>query len=319
MELLAGTYTRGTDSNGIYRCTFNPDTGVLSTPALLIECANPSWVLRWRHGLIAVNEHGDAGGEGEISLFQIDDTGVEEIQRVGSGGADPCHLALQGNRLAVANYSGGTVALFEWTADRIGQRIGLFRPDRKGPHPQQASAHPHGVYFHAEELWVPDLGGDCVYRLDPADGTVRGHIDIPAGSGPRHLSPDRAFVVNELNNTVIALDGDTPVAILSTLPPDFYSRSSTAEIQAHGDLLYVSNRGHDSIAVLATRPALAARQHRASGGRHPRHFLISPDGRYLLVANRDSDNIVSIEIAADGSLGEIRSEISCPAPVHLLF
>ncbi len=319
MELLVGTYTRGSESHGIYRCEFDADRGVVSAPSLLIETDNPSWLLRWRGGLIAVNEHGNADGEGEISVFEQADGGLEEMQRVPSGGADPCHLALQGNRLAVANYSGGTVALFEWAEGRIGQRLELFRPGRTGPHARQASAHPHGVYFQSGELRVPDLGGDCIYHLDPADGTVRGRTDLPAGSGPRHLTPAGDFLVNELDNTVIALAGDRAGSTLSTLPTGFAGRSSTAEIQGRGDLLYVSNRGHDSIAVLKTRPALETMQHRASGGRHPRHFLISAEGRYLIVANRDSNNLLSIRIAADGSLGETVSEVACPAPVHLVL
>ncbi len=321
MELLIGTYTRGTGSNGIYRCDFDNHSGTFSPPGLLIDCVNPSWVSRWQNGLIAVNEHDGAHGtnEGEVSVFQFNGAGIETVQQVGSGGADPCHLALQGDRLAVANYSGGTVALFEWAADRIGRQITLFQPERRGPHPRQASAHPHGAYFRDGALWVPDLGGDCIYRLDPVDGALLGRIDLPSGSGPRHLSPDGAFVVNELGNTVTAIEGGPTGDGISTLPAGFTGESSTAEIQALGDLLYVSNRGHDSIAVLATRPALAVRQHRASGGRHPRHFLISPRERYLLAANRDSNNLVSIRIAADGSLGDIVSETSCPAPVHLLF
>lgn len=323
MELLVGTYTRGSSSQGIYRCDFDVDTGVVSEPALLIETDNPSWLGRWQGGLIAVNEHGDVvgegQGEGEVSVFEWRGNGLAEVQRVPSGGADPCHLALQNDRLAVANYSGGTVALFAWSAGRVGNRITLFKPQKTGPHPRQASAHPHGVYFQAGELRVPDLGGDCIHRLDPTDGTLLGHIEVPAGAGPRHLTPNGGYLVNELDNTVIALEADGSSSAISTLPVEFEGRSSTAEIQARGQLLYVSNRGHDSIAVLSTRPALAAVQHHPSGGGHPRHFLITPDGRYLLAANRDSDNLVSMRIEVDGTLGETVSVVACPAPVHLLF
>ena len=125
MELLAGTYTRGTNSAGIYRLEFDPDTGGLSAPAALVACDNPSWLLRVHGGLVAVNEHGDADGEGEISVFRATPGGgFEEAQRVTSGGADPCHLAAAGDRLAVANYTGGTAALFARMAHRSDS--GLF-------------------------------------------------------------------------------------------------------------------------------------------------------------------------------------------------
>jgi len=319
MELLAGTYTRGTDSDGIYRIDFNPDSGALSAPELLIECDNPSWLRRWDNGLIAVSEHGDADDEGEICVFQAVGAGYREIQRLGSGGGDPCHLALSADRLAVANYTGGTVALFEWEGGRIGRQITLFRPEQTGVHSRQASPHPHGVYFFADELRIPDLGGDCIYCLDARTGVVTDRTDIHADAGPRHLSPDGCYLVNELDNTVVSLAGASTGVSVSTLPSSFDGESSTAEIQLRGGVLYVSNRGHDSIAVIETKPALAVVQHRASGGRHPRHILIAPDGRHLLVANRDSNNIVSIGISPDGTLAEVVAETACPAPVHLLF
>jgi 6-phosphogluconolactonase len=319
MELLAGTYTRGTESQGIYRFDFDPDSGALSAPELLIESDNPSWLLRWGNGLVAVNEHGDERGEGGICVFQANGDGYELTQQVRSGGADPCHLALSADRLAVANYTGGTVALFEWAGGRIGRQVALFQPDRTGRHPRQASPHPHGVYFFSDELRVPDLGGDCIYRLDARTGVLTGRTDIHADAGPRHLSADGNYLVNELDNTVVSLaDLSEQGGCVSTLPASFSGRSSTAEIQLHGGKLYVSNRGHDSIAVIEMKPALAVVQHRASGGRHPRHFLVTPDGRHLLVANRDTSNLLSIRIAPDGTLGETVAETDCPAPVHLL-
>jgi 6-phosphogluconolactonase len=319
MELLAGTYTRGTDSDGIYRFDFNPESGALSAPEHLIKCDNPSWLRRWESGLIAVNEHCDANGEGEICVFQAVGAGYREIQRLRSGGGDPCHLALFADRLAVANYSGGTVALFEWGSGRIGRQVALFRPEKTGRHPRQDSPHPHGVYFFADELRVPDLGGDCIYCLDARSGVLIGRTDIHADAGPRHLSADGGYLVNELDNTVVSLAEASAGVSVSTLPSSFEGESSTAEIQLQGGVLYVSNRGHDSIAVIETKPALAVVQHRASGGRHPRHILIAPDGRHLLAANRDSDNIVSIRISPDGTLAEVVAETACPAPVHLLF
>lgn len=318
MQVLAGTYTQGTDSEGIYAVDFHSETGHLGEPELVIATINPSWLLRSENRLVVANEHGNADGGGEISVFDYDAGKVAERQRFQSQGADPCHLAISSTRLAVANYSGGTVGLFEWQDEHAGEPVATLMPERTGNHPRQKTPHPHGVYFFGPELRVPDLGGDCVYRFDAGSGRQIGRVDVPDGAGPRHLSPDGAFLVNELDNTVMAVGQDGGGESVSALPAGFSGVSSAGEIQQFGEKLYVSNRGHDSIAVIGKTPELEVLQHRESGGRHPRHFLIAAGGKFVLVANKDSNSILSIALREDGLLGDIVSEIYCPSPVHLL-
>ena len=319
MQILVGTSTHGTDSRGIYCTRLDPATGALSEPALAAPADNPTWLLKTEDGFLTVNEHGDCDGGGQITHFRRDGSAFREVRRLPSHGADPCHLALSGDRLAVANYSGGSVALYEWTARRqIAGLLCVLHPDRTGPHPRQQSPHPHGVYFFGSELQVPDLGGDCIHRYQAATGELRGVIELPPGSGPRHLSPDGRYLVTELHNTLIPIHENGAGIPVSTLPADCTTPSSVAEIQQRPGRIYVSNRGHDSIAVFRTRPTLELLQHRSTEGRHPRHFLLTPDGRYLLVANRDSNNIVSLAVDEGGRLGETLSNAHCPAPMHLL-
>ena len=55
-------------------------------------------------------------------------------------------------------------------------------------------------------------------------------------------------------------------------------------------------------------------------GKHPRNFVIDPSGHFLLVANRDSDNIVIFSIdPVSGLLKPTGKEISIPNPVCLKF
>ena len=50
----------------------------------------------------------------------------------------------------------------------------------------------------------------------------------------------------------------------------------------------------------------------------PRNFHITPDGRFLLAANQNSDNIVSFRIDRDsGGLEYTGHEAAVPAPVCL--
>ena len=88
---------------------------------------------------------------------------------------------------------------------------------------------------------------------------------------------------------------------VSTLPEVGHAGNSTAEVQVHpsGKFLYVSNRGHDSIAIFAIDPKdgkLTAMGQQPTSGKTPRNFGIDPSGQFLLVANQDSGNVVVFRI-----------------------
>ena len=315
MRYLIGTYTRDTASEGIYRFDLDPSSGALSEPRLVTRADNPSWLTTHRERVVVANEFADGVNGGEISVYvsQGEDLALEN--RVPSMGADPCHLAIGADLLAVANYSGGTVALYQWNANGIGALQTVLVHDRTGPHPRQRSAHPHGVYFSGGELLVPDLGGDCVIRYHVPSGDPAGLIETPSGSGPRHLAAAGRYLVNELDNTVLEIENGAVIAAAATLPEDMTEASATAEIEQAGDYLYVSNRGADSISVFDADLNLV--EHSPTHGRHPRHFIIDPGRRWLVVANKDSNNLVCLPIEADGRLGKPVAERNCPSPVCL--
>ena len=115
------------------------------------------------------------------------------------------------------------------------------------------------------------------------------------------------------------------IETLSTLPDGFVGHNTTAEIAVHssGRFMYVSNRGHDSIAVFSvdtTSGRLSLTAVISSGGIRPRNFSIDPTGRYMLVAHRDSDNVVVFTIDQQtGVLYPTGSEIEIDAPVCVQF
>ena len=87
---------------------------------------------------------------------------------------------------------------------------------------------------------------------------------------------------------------------MATLPPDFTGGNTTAEIliDTPGKHLYISNRGHGSIAVYAIDAAgrLSLVEHAPSGGRIPRNFSLDPSGNYVLSSNQDTENVVVLRI-----------------------
>ena len=86
--------------------------------------------------------------------------------------------------------------------------------------------------------------------------------------------------------------------------------------------MYVSNRGHNSIAVFSvdSTGALVLDQVVCTEGDWPRNFSLDPTGRWLLVANQRSDAIVVFgRDPQNGRLTPTRQRIAIPSPVCLRF
>jgi 6-phosphogluconolactonase len=110
-----------------------------------------------------------------------------------------------------------------------------------------------------------------------------------------------------------------------TEPPGYRGRQSTAEIAVHpsGKFLYVSNRGHNSIAGYRIDPAtglLSVIGHATDGVAFPRHFAIDPSGTRLYVANQTTDTIVEFRIdTSTGELSPTGQVTPSITPVAVLF
>ena len=350
--LWIGTYAqRG--SQGIYAATFDTATGRLGVPCLAAAAENASFLALHPRlpCLYAVNETGRFEGHpvGAVRAFRLatEGGGLTELNRQPTGGAAPCHLAVDatGCQLVVANYSAGNVAVFPLGADgSLNSLTQLVQHAGSGPNRRrQERPHAHGVTFSPANrvVFVPDLGLDrlLAYRFDPVRGALAPSPDatgsLPPGSGPRHAAfhPDgtRLYVINELTSTVTtfawedAAERLQPLATVSALPAGWTNASSAAELAVHpnGKFLYTSNRGHDSLTVFAldarTRLPTAV-QHVPCGGRAPRHFVLDPAGQWLLCAHQDSDTIAVFAVdPATGRLAPNGPTVAVPAPVCLLW
>jgi 6-phosphogluconolactonase len=186
-----------------------------------------------------------------------------------------------------------------------------------------------------------DLGLDklLVRRFDAATGSLTPadppFVAMDPGAGPRHVAfaPSGEFVyaVNELASTVTVLAYQPGpgtlrrVQTVPTLPPGFSGNNWGAEIvaDAKGRSLYVSNRGHDSIAVFGMHPddgTLQPLQWVPSGGTTPRHFAMDPTGQWLLLANQGSDTVDLLRIdSTSGLLTPTDRSLAVASPVCIQF
>jgi 6-phosphogluconolactonase len=345
--VFIGTYTNG-KSKGIYRCELSLLTGKLSKPVVAAELRSPSFLaIHPNHRfLYAVNESGSGKNTGAVSALTLDPAtgGLKFLNEQSSGGEGPCHINVDkaGRNVLIANYGSGSAAVLPVGTDgKIAPISSLVQ--HKGSSvdkSRQEGPHAHSINLDAANrfAFVADLGLDkvMIYRFDADKGTITANdpafLTLEAGSGPRHfaLHPDgkSAYVNGEMAMTITACDYDagtgtlTARQTLSTLPEGADRKgASTAEVVVHqsGKFVYVSNRGHNSIAIFTIDPMtrkLTAAGHQSENIKTPRNFAIDPSGTFLVVANQDGHSLVVFRInQKTGALESSGNMAEVPSPV----
>ncbi|WP_135366601.1 lactonase family protein [Halosimplex halophilum] len=334
--------TAGDGDSGVYAYGYDAESGTLSALATT-PVEHPMYLaVHPQEDRVYVADRTDGG---TVTAFAADRTDGSLDRRAdrSSEGVGPCYVSVDpaGRYAFVANYGGGTAAMYPLDdAGDLGPACDVVHHEGSGPvADRQAEPHPHSAVPGPDGryLYVPDLGTDevAVYRIDADDDRLRpaepAAVALPPGTGPRHLAFDDAgeygYLVGELDSTVAALSRDAatgalePVASASTLPETAGgAENSPADVHVHpAGWVYVSNRGHRSIAVFeATGGDLRPLDRAATGGANPRDFAVAPDGRHLLVENRDGHEVVTFAVGADGRLAE-RARCDVPKPTCLGF
>ena len=345
-----GGYTGG-PSEGIYVAEYDSLTGAVSNLRLAAKTPNPSFLAIHpsKKYLYAVSEIGNFEGKktGAVGAFEIreSDGTLKPINRKSSGGVGPCHVSLdsQGKYAFAANYGGGSAASLPILTDGcLGDPRSVVQHEGSSVNQRrQKSAHAHSINLDPTGKFalVADLGMDktMIYRF--ADGKLTPN-DPPFakaadGAGPRHLAfhPQKplVYVINELACTidVFAFDAENGqmdrLQTISTIPENALDDSvTTAEVQVHpsGKFVYGSNRGLNTLAVFAADDTGKLRfvEHEPTLGIRPRNFRIAPDGRFLIVANRESGNVVVFRIDQQtGALEPTGCELEVPSPSCVRF
>ena len=333
--LFVGTYTSG-ESKGVYTFKFDSSTGKLSDKKLIAEETNPSYLAfsKDKKYLYVINEVNDfQKTSGAVSSFKLNASGVyQKMNTVSTNGAHPCHISLNASedKIAISNYSGGTVSLHE--IDR-----GLIQPAFQVLDQNIGSqkAHAHMAQFKDNLLFTADLGRNFIaeYTENPSINYYKSSVyAMMDKAGPRHFrftnDGNFIYVINELNSTVSVLkksaEGYTRIQNVYATPEDYTGHNQCADLQISPDQHYVygSNRGHNSIVVFKrdlNSGRLSKIQTISVQGNWPRSFIIDPSGAYLLVANERSNGIAVFKIDQATGILQFSSKVKMPAPVCLLF
>ncbi|TYP67999.1 lactonase family protein [Paenibacillus methanolicus] len=341
-----GSYAQKNEE-GLYAYVLDTETGAMTKQYGVKGVENPSFltVSKDASRVYAVGETTDER-PGTVGAFVVDlnGQGLTPLNEQSSLGSSPCHVVLDPEEklLVVVNYGGGNLSLYPVmadgsvgpTEDHVRHEGASVMTDRQaGPHPHSSILDVQGRY-----VLVADLGVDQIvhYELDREAGKLvkRLETNVAPGTGPRHMdfhpSGKWLYLVGELNNTVCVYEyraEDSALALVqtvSTLPDGYEGVSWSADIHlsASGRFLYTSNRGHDSIAVFAVgeNGQLTPIEHVSTEGSYPRNFAITPDDRFLLAANQQSNSIVSYRIdEASGRLTATGQRTEIGAPVCIRF
>ena len=338
LNMLVGTYT-GKGSEGIYTFRFDQANGT-ATPLDSAKVTNPSYVIPSVDGTLvyAVTETSDSTAA--LNAYRFDKvTGkLAYINTELTFGEDPCYIGTNGKIAVAANYTGGSMTVFPIAPDGSLQPADtVFCGTTGGPDlSRQSSPHVHCTYFSPDGKYIfaTDFSADRIIRYDLSNNAVRPTesevvTTLNADYGPRHIefSADgtHAYVVGELSDDITVMDyADgrlTPKQVING--SDAGGRGGAdIHLSPNGKFLYASHRlKEDGISIfsVAADGTLTKVGYQPTGI-HPRNFNITPNGKYLLCACRDSDVIQVYEINPQtGLLKDTKQDIHVSQVVCVKF
>lgn len=341
-SLIVGTYTNA-GSEGIYSFSFDPQTGD-AVQRGSVKSSNPSYLAISPDNKYVYAVNSDK--EGMVSAFRFNkaDGSLTFLNQVTSAGDNPCYISTnkKGNILVVGNYSSGTIAVMEARQDgQLNQPKQIIQLKGSSVNrSRQERSHVHSTVFSPDFnfLYVPDLGTDkvMIYKVAPGSGALQPaadpYMEANAGAGPRHFvfhpKLKMAYLIEELTGTISVYQYESETGKLTLLqntsshPISYQGAYGSADIHVSPDgrFLYASNRGDaNSIAIFRIdqdNGMLQVTGFQPSLGIHPRNFNFDPTGNFLLVANRDSDEVVIFKIDKQtGLLEDTKKRIKVSKPV----
>lgn len=338
--LFTGTYSPA-DSTGISVFKFDSETGESSFISGVSGIENPSYLaLSPDHkNLYAVSEtHHNRDGEVFAYQFDKDKGELSYINRTSVAGDDPCYIITDSldNTLFVANYTSGSLAVLPIQKNgSVGKLEQLIDHKGQGPvSPNQDSAHVHTTVMASnnEDLFVTDLGTDQIFRYtyNNQTETLQNNPDTTAttaGAGPRlmEFSSDEnyLYVIHELGGQLTVYQQDSgslsKIQEISNLPEGYngeFPEASDIHLSPDGKFLYTTNR--DELNDIVTYEVNEENgkvneiDRQSTHGKTPRKFIISPDGRFILVGHQNSADITVFK--RDEKTGQLRLT---PKSIHV--
>lgn len=347
--MLVGSYATP-EEEGIKIYRFDEATGNAEYISGLKGISNPSYLIPSVDGerIYAVGEDEGKTSTANAIRFDKEQETLTLLNSQLTDGAAPCYITLSpsGKFVITANYFGGSITIFPLDKE------GKLKPDTRlisfignGPDKErQNQPHLHCVEFTPDHkyLLANDLGTDQIHIFplskEVTDGVSHSLLDeskeynvkVEPGSGPRHICfhPNQkyAYLINEISGKVITFSYENgKLNALQYIEADTTGAKGSGDIHISpdGKFVYASNRLQaDGIAIFAVdqeKGTLTKAGYQLTDI-HPRNFIITPNGRYLLVACRDSNTIqIFSRDKVTGLLNDTGKTINTDKPVCLKF
>lgn len=339
------------NAEGIYRLILDDETGGLSSLTQVAKLPNSSSLSispnrKFLFSTTEILDDGKMKGHG-VSSYAISAT--KELKKLSvqpSQGNGGCYVfcGRKGKNVFLANYGSGSLTSYQVSSDgTLSPPVSYMQHEGSSINkPRQTKPHAHSVYTSPNNkfVYVADLGIDKVniYTLDEESAklTIAGSASLPPGSGPRHMAFSKdgeyVYVLNELTLTVSKYSRDiaTGSLILEKTSPvtkgeiDDGLTCSEIRFSDDGKFIYAAkrdlqNKGRDSICVLHPEN-LEILQEQSAGVWIPRHFNISPCGKWLLIAGQKGNKIVVLaRDRTSGQLTATENVLDLTAPMWVLF
>ena len=342
LYLIVGSYATPQEE-GIKVYAWNNEKGEATYVSGLAGISNPSYQVVTADGECIYSVGEDDGLTSTAHALSFDKANGKLTlmnTQLTQGGA-PCYINItpNGKSVITANYMGANISLIPLdSSGRLTENVKTIVFTGEGEiKNRQDQPHLHCVEFtpDGKHLLANDLGTDKIHvfslnsdgKLDEKAGF---DINLEPASGPRHICFSKdgrfAYLINEISGKVTTLSYDgkclTPIQYIEA---DTVNAQGSADIHLSpdGKFLYASNRlKADGIAIFSVNQetGLLAKVGYQLTGIHPRNFVITPDGKYLLVACRDS-NLIQIFSRDEktGLLIDTRKRIETSKPVCLKF
>lgn len=343
LTMVVGTYTEGSISKGMYVYRFNQNTGE-SNLLSSVTVGNPSYVVVAGGDKYAysVSEYNDGTAKANAFRFNKEKGKMVFLNSYltayhSKGGEDPCYILATGKQVVTANYTGGDISVFP-----VNEK-GELLPQSQHFFFKEGVAHIHCLKLTPDKkyLLVNDLGNDCIYRFDVNNAAdyknkqpyLKNCTVVYKGTkgmGPRHLVFNKegknAYLINELGGIVVVFGYNNGILKpIQAIMADEGGGHGSADIHISPDgrFLYTSHRlKKDGIAIFRinkTDGRLTKIGYQQTGI-HPRNFNITPNGKYLLVACRDSNEIEVFKVnKKSGMLVNTTQHIVLGKPVCVQF
>lgn len=289
MKGYVGTYA-STRANGVYQFTFDEASKHFIDSSIYQQDQDAKYLSLYK-GVLAYPVAAQHNG---IKMIRN-----KEVAIAGNEQHVSCYIVQDEDYIYTANYHDGTVNRYAKTVAGIGAPDTIYI---------QQGAGTHQVILKKDALIVPCRLLNCVNIYDRTTLNLRKSIAFPEDSGPRHgvlsKKQDSLYLVSENSCELFHIDGndDHVVKKLSLLQEQEVGGAAAIRMSSDDRFLYISVRDINQIYVVDV-VAWQVIQVISSGGDHPRDIAIDPSERFVIAANRFSNNLVAF--ARDAQSGQL--------------